>query len=211
MATPAKSFIEDFKSLSPDKWANWGGAQVVAQDGQFKSTTTLTANYYGMDSNERFDLTGSDVSIEIVSVGNQALTSFEVIPMQLFLDANNALFWLITGNTLAAYHKVATTNTQVGSGVTFNGTTHKYLRIRESGGTTFWEYSADRDTWTTLASESNAIAVTLLGVTLMCGCWAVEASATTAIYKDLNTLGKASVANQRPTIRTGDGMSISEP
>ena len=40
----------------------------------------------------------------------------------------------------------------------------KYLRIRESGGNTYWDYSANGIGWTNLTSASNPITVTALYV-----------------------------------------------
>lgn len=42
-------------------------------------------------------------------------------------------------------------------------TTPTYLRIRETGGTTFWEYSADGSTWTTIYSVADPLSATEMG------------------------------------------------
>ena len=40
--------------------------------------------------------------------------------------------------------------------LTYNASTHKYLRIREDLGTLYWDYSADAITWTNAASVALA-------------------------------------------------------
>lgn len=200
---------ENFQSgtISLSKWNNWGGAQCVAKSDRLEISTLLTAVYYGMDSKDSFDLTGSNVSVEVVNVGNQALVSLEVTPIQLQVDASNIIFFLISGNILYAFKKVAGVQTSVAS-VAYNSTTQRYLRIRESGGTIYWDYSADRGSWTNLTTLANPFAVTVLTFTFSAGTYAAEATATTIIYDNLNIIGKETPGNIDRGVSTGQGMSV---
>ena len=154
-------------------------------------STVTAANYYGIDSLTEYNLTGGYISVEIVDVANQSQASLEFYPLYLFPDANNAIFFLVAGGTIYAYKKIATVNTSLAS-ATYSSTTHKYVRIREASGTTYWEYSSDGISWSTLHSVANPIAVTAIIVELLIGHYAAEAAATTGKWDNINILPSAS-------------------
>jgi hypothetical protein len=207
MTTPAKNLIESFNSETfGGRWINWGGAQCVATDGKLKIDTTTSANYYGIDSQERLDLTGSELVIEVLDVGNQSLASLEVNPIDLLLDTDNHLLWLITNGDLGAYKKVAGTLSLVAS-VTYNATDHRWLRIRESGGTIYWDASPDRSTWTQIGSLATPFAITSLLLTISIGTWQAEASASSMTCDNLNIITKDLPGNIGRTVRVGNGAS----
>lgn len=209
MSSVAKNFFESFNANAlGNGWVNWGAPQSLLSGGQLRITSTTSAAYFGCDSEDFVDLTGSELSIEVVNAGNQGLASLEVYPFDLLLDASNRIMILITNGDIMAYKTVAGTPSVVGTPQTYNSTTHKYVRIREEAGTTYWEYSSDRSQWNVLASQANPIAVTALQPTVIIGTWAAEGSGTTCIFDNLNYIGKERPGNIGVFPRTGNGVSV---
>lgn len=210
MTTPARNLIESFNSETfGTRWVNWGGAQCTLANGKLTIASTTSANYYGIDSEELIDLTGSEISIEVLDVGNQGLASLEVNPIDLLLDADNHLLWLITNGDLGAYKKVAGTLSLVGSSVTYNATDHRWLRIRESGGTIYWDASPDRSTWTNIASLATPFALSPLLLTISIGTWQAEGSTSQMIVDNLNYIDRDKPGNIGRSVRAGNGASTS--
>ena len=77
----------------------------------------------------------------------------------VFNTSNNYVQWLLSnGNLVANIWNGSSTNVY---SVAYNGTTHKYLRLRHSlsAGLVYWDYSADGSSWTTAASSSIAFSI----------------------------------------------------
>jgi len=180
----------DDNSYNTAKWVKEGdGAQVLEQNTQLEITHAAASEYNTSASVKAFNLTGSSMFAEIVDVGNQGLASHEAI-LGLRLDASNALWFTCNGGNLKAYKKVAATTTQVGSNITYNATTHKYWRIRESSGTTYWDTSTDSLTWTNRWSVANPFAVTGIEPYLQTGSTG-EASGSYTYFDDFNIVDSA--------------------
>lgn len=182
-------FFDKFNDASLDlvKWpASFGTAGIVSS--QLKDTVNaLSANYSGIDSTAgATNLTGRDLSIEVVDIGNMALPGYQAFPLQVFSDANNQLKFYANLGTIIARKKVGGIETDFGTGQVYNATTHKYLRIRESGGNTFMEYSSDRVTWNVLASGANPIGVTGLQIEITAGDFNTTEAASAMIVDNLN-------------------------
>jgi hypothetical protein len=177
----------DDNSLDAKKWVDWGGAQTVETNQEFEITGTTTAAYYGVDSADRVDMTGDSVLVQLVNIGSSTIASWEVYPLNCAIDANNQLFWgyFAADNTVKAYKKVATVSTSVYS-ATYDSAVHKWFRIRESAGTTYWDTSVDGTTWTNRANEANPIAVIDFVVDMLAGTWAAEVATATAKFDNYN-------------------------
>lgn len=126
---------------------------------------------------ETYNLTGWYSSIEVVSAGNQSLASWELAPIRLSLNTTNFIEFLITNNTVYARKTIAWVNTNITT-IAYNSTTMKFFRIRESSGTTYWDYSQDGISWTNITNQSNPIAVTALYYGMIWWNWWAEASTT---------------------------------
>lgn len=183
------TLVDNFDSGISGSWTASSG-QVAASSGAIKVNHTAASQYSDLDSAVTYDLTASGAYVQITDVGNQSLVSHEVIFLldKDFLGTDGLMFY-ITGGSLFAYKMVAGTTTAVGSSATYNATNHKWLRIRESSGTTFWDTSVDGISWTNFASTANPIALTSLGAVLRCGNWQTEATASYALFDNFNTLG----------------------
>jgi hypothetical protein len=181
---------DDFSTGSVDttKWSAVvsGSATITQSGGQLSMTSPAgaTTKPY-LVSLQQFNMTGTSVQCQVISVGNQSLVSNEVEPVLLMIDHNNYVSWLINqGNIIP-------TSFTAGVGdfadfTPYNSAVHKYFRIRESNGQTYWETSADGNTWTIVSQRNNPISMTNLAARIDGGTYASEASSTTAIFDNFS-------------------------
>ena len=186
----------DDNSRDTAKWNQYGTTTVPSETNQqLEITTSTTLGYGGYTSVNTLDFTNSYVVAELVNAGNQSLTSLEVFPVQVYKDADNVLFWYVSGGILVAYQQVANVNTQLAT-TTYNSTTHRWLRIRESGGRVYFDYASDGGAWITLTSLLNPwTPITAVTAELSCGTFNNEASATTVIFDNFNIFSSVSTDN----------------
>lgn len=179
---------DDFNdnSLNSTKWGNYGtGVAEVNQ--RLELTSQAASGWRGIYSNTNYNLTGNSCQIQLINAGNQSLASFEVFAIQLNLDSNNRLKWIIGNNNIYDQRTIAGTTSNI-STVAYNSTNHKYFRIRESGGTVYWDHSADGVTWTNHASIANPFAVTSMQIEIATGNFNAEATGTTASLDNVRFL-----------------------
>lgn len=182
--------------------------QVVEANQNIEITTKTTAGYFEISSLGFYSLTGSAVSVKLVASGNQALASYEAYPLGLVdSSGDNLVQWAVIGGNLQAYKSISATSTTQGSAITYNASTHVYLRIRESGGTVYWEWSTDGITFTshTSISVASLFAVGELQFVSNCGCYGAEASTTTMKIDDLNILPSAGTPSPKLLTLLGVG------
>lgn len=180
------TLTETFDTFNASIWDRTSGTQIVF-DGQLNFNTTTSAVYYVLTTDDLYDLSESHGFIELVNGGNQALESLEVYPLQLVLNSNNFVHWFLGGGNLIVNKRVGGTTTQLGSTLTYNNTTHKYLRIREASGTVYFDYSSDGENWTNHTSElvSSLFTITALEVDITVGTWQSE-TATSVVMDNFN-------------------------
>lgn len=172
-------------------------AKVTATAGGIQLAHGTASEYQSLRSvDTALSLVGSSGYVQIADYGNQALTSHECyFQMMASGFADGVMFYASQGQ-LSAYKKVSGTQTQVGSSITLSTTTHKWLRIRESSGTTYWDTAPDGVTWTNRWSVANPITLTALQVAFSCGAWQSEASGSQMKIDNFNTLGAVVNAGQ---------------
>lgn len=143
------------------------GAGVTSESGGFlvctpptSNATTSSAGYFTATS---YDLTGVSTFVKIpqIPTNDAAMATYFLLSK----DGANNVDWVILNGTIYARATIATV-TSVLNSATYNATTHKWLRIRETSGTIFWEYATDGATWLILTSLANPYAVTALSVQL---------------------------------------------
>lgn len=185
----ADTFSDNFddNALDLHNWENWGGAQVVETGQQLVVTIpNATADYYGLETTHDFDFTGSRGFVEVVSISDVTPDELEV-EFQCIFDADNRVFFVIGGSTLIAYEEVAGVTTNLVSD-TYSATDHKWLQIRESGGTTFWEVSPDGQAgnWTTFHSKATPITMTSNYYNVDAGCWDTSHGEVVVTFDNFN-------------------------
>ncbi len=156
MSYPIALFRDDFTDgvIAPP-WSGGyhsGSATIAETGGQFVATlpsSTAGTHTAGYQTPLAWDLTGDGCYINIgtmVSTAVAAAATFQVI-----LDANNFVQWYQQSNTINVQKVVAGVATGLYSAA-WSSTTYKYLRIRESGGTIFFDSSTNGTSWTNRAS-----------------------------------------------------------
>lgn len=178
-------------SFDTGKWTRTNSTQIVEQNQRLELTTTLGGNYIAVDSVDyTYDLTGSYALCQLVDGGNVdevGLSSYEGYPIEVVKDGSNACLFLIGYSTVYAIKRVGGSTTNVAT-ASWNASTYQWFKIREAGGTVYWDYSSDGTTWNNLASElvSNLFAVTAVGVEISVGTWQAESITTTMIVDNVN-------------------------
>lgn len=181
------TLVDNFSGTgsTPDT-ALWDTFGTAAQaNGILLLTSTTAASSSGINSHKtNYDLTDSSMQVRLIDAGNQSLTSLEVQPLIAQKDTSNQVFWYVNQNTIAAYTKIGGVNHLQASAIYTSN--FEYLRIRESGGTIFWDYSQNGVTWNNLASVVAPFIVTDLLQQVSIDTYAVEASKTTCQFDDYN-------------------------
>ncbi len=114
-----------------------------------------------INSDANYDAVASRLFCELVSHGNQAGTLQAVCVLRQ--SSGNQVYFIVNSNMLYASKIVAGVSSDLAS-VAYNAATMKYVSIREAGGTTYWEYSADGVAWTLLHSVANPITMSSVKV-----------------------------------------------
>lgn len=167
-------------------WAQYGSGTVQETQGALRIGTTTSAGYSGYTSIQQYNGTSSYTYVEIVDVGDQDISTYGCFPVQWNDYAtNDQVNFEVSGGSIKATKNISSVTTTLAS-TTFNASTHKYVRIRESGGTTYWDYSSNGLTWNNLHSVTNPITVTSIFVSLSAGTYATEGLTTTAAFRGLN-------------------------
>lgn len=174
----------DDNSLDATKWGSFGTG-ITETSGQLQMASTLAPSYKGIYSNENWDLTDSEISSQLINAGNQALASWQVIPVLAQPDATNQLYWLVQGNTIYAVKVVAGVTTNVYSAA-YSSSTHKFFKIKERFNKVQYKYSTDGEVWTTAFEMATPFDVGNVSVQAQCGTYAAEASTTTGIIDNYN-------------------------
>lgn len=154
-------------AIDGTKWTIFTAVSGTATEGGGALSLTPAPNTTGsiaqIKSNSTASLIGNAASVKAVAVVNSANDCDEDFSLMLSTGRSNRLSWVyVHGSLIAQYYVngVVTTLTTL----TYSSTNHVYWRIRESGGTVFWDTSPDRVTWTQQASVATASLFSLTSV-----------------------------------------------
>jgi hypothetical protein len=172
-------------SLDTSKWTNTsysGGTAVVSSGYLACSPVANTGNTSGnVTSANSYDLTGSYGLVKVSQVVAQNGATYFYVQK----DTNNKLLFRVYQGNLSARsidagfeYEQATT--------TYNSTTHAWLKIRESGGITYFDTSSDGKTWANFVSFSNLSAVTSMKVLLEGYDWSADTAPGSAKFVNFN-------------------------
>jgi hypothetical protein len=141
------------------------------------------AAYSGYKSLTTYDLTDSEVVVEVV----RALSSAAGTDLQLNaeIDSLNEMSIGIMDGKLYAAHEVQGVTTYL-ERIPYDPSAHRWLRLRERGGFTYWETSADGAVWSTVAHAPNPINLTAVTLVLPVGTYQAVAYPGTAILDNFN-------------------------
>lgn len=174
---------DDFNdnSLDTAKWTVYSGT-VNETGGQLQFVPVSGTSAY-LYSPNTYNLTGKQATLKIVDAGN-ITTGYNLHILYLWVDVNNYVWWQIYSNGNIYCSKVVSgVMTDVYSN-TYNANTYRYIKIREDGGTTYWDYSSDGASWTNAHSEANPITLTNVEIDFE----AIATTTTTVKLDDFNIL-----------------------
>lgn|GEM_PF-5054132 len=179
-----ETLTDNFTTASSANWwgyGEYGSDSPVVTSGRL--VLTPTSGYPTLSSQSTYDLTASFAMVQFVQNANVGLGSITV-EFGVKVDSDNALRFVVAGNTLIFREAIGGANSD--TSVTYSSATHKFFRIRESGGTVYWETSADSLAWTTQRSKTTTLTLTALTAYFMAGFWDAETSAGTALFDNFN-------------------------
>lgn len=165
---------------------NFGGAFI---DGQGRGNVPTINAYAALATNaasQRYSFVGDTIFLQVPQVSGTANSWQNSV--KLDVDANNSIEMGMDGGTFKGRVTRAgvTTDTLLAGG-TYNATNHLWWRMRESGGTVYWDTSPDGLTWTNLGSVAHQLSVGSVALKLQAGHWnAADADGPNAIYDNLN-------------------------
>ncbi len=201
----------DDNSLDTAKWSATQntGYPLSETNSQIQVSNTTTDSGGGwLISVNNYDATASNLTVQLVDGGNCTNTSLNTwVDTRLQIDNSNNVQVSCNQNTLKAAHRVGGTFTMIAS-MAYNPLTMKWIRLREGGGATFYEYSLDRTTWTTLASEPNPISLTVVKVQLAGNAW--PGPAGTVKVDNVNTLPSDTTPPSVPTSFSATAVSSTQ-
>lgn len=188
--------------IEPTKWAVNG--QISAVQEHFGAIRIVppngTAGFSGVNSIEAYSLAAAAAAVKVPAVtsSNSSMST----RMRLVIDASNELSIGKTGTNLRMTYEVAgVTTAQI---LAFNTVSHLFWRIREAGGTIYWETSADGVNWIarhSLANPFNPGQTAAMSVYLEAGSSGISSNQGEARFDNFNVL----TPGYMPTrVRSGD-------
>lgn len=220
MAAPISELTDNFEgsSFNTAKWTvgtNGAGTTLTQSGGvaifaPASSVAFAEAYLPYFNFTPTFDLTGTYCLVNLVQPLNEIATletGFSVI-----LDDNNLLVFKVVENPrrLYAIKYVGGVQTNITS-VPYDSAAMQWLRIRESGGTVYYDYSSNGhiDNWTNLTSLANPFAMFPMYPKLNAYANNI-ASPGIAIFDNFNIPPDTAIGNYEPYIKVSNGVSRSE-
>lgn len=131
-------------------------ADETSAQARFGLPSSVAGTHIGrFTSKHRYTLIANSAYVQIATMVSTSVVA--TAWYQLYLTGTNTIQWIQWSGTLYARYILAGVVT-VAYSITWNATTHKYLRIRESAGFVEWHSSTDGITWTLRAQ----VAISLL-------------------------------------------------
>lgn len=183
----------DDNSIDTAKW-NVFGTGVAETNQRLEITLDAVSGYKGLASDNLYSLYDSYALAKLVDAGNQTLDSLEVYPVHLQKDGvdtdSTELFWLVSGGLIQAYQKIDGAPTILYTAA-YDPLVHVWFRIRETGGTTYFDTSVDGTTWTNRHSVANVFDYSNVEVNLFAGTWQDEGITSLAIIDSFNVVSRS--------------------
>jgi len=164
----AHTLRDNFNDNSTDtsKWSPFGTYEQVNQRLELR-LDGLSKTASGYTSTATYDLTGSSFKLEVIQ------TLRPVLGARTFLRAFvteevDEVGILVENGLLHCGQTVGGTRTALAS-VPYDSVRHRWWRMREDSGTTYWETSGDGKSWQVLLSKANPILLTAVKLSFGAG------------------------------------------
>ncbi|HEX6750700.1 MAG TPA: vanadium-dependent haloperoxidase [Longimicrobium sp.] len=198
--TLVDNFNDDVQDTA--KWSASTGDRLREVNGRVEIRplgNITTGHFLNYQSATTYDLTDSEFRIELVRsvVGTYGAAAY----LQARIDDNNRVQLQVTGGYLNCDSWAAGTLTKLAR-VQYDPVAHRWLRLREQGGTVYWETSPDGAAWTVQAMQRpNPITLTAVYALFGAGTFAGYAIASpgVAVFDNFNVLdsGRARRVEER--------------
>lgn len=149
--------------------AKWTYSGPTVSGGQLNIVPTLS--YPDLFSASTYDLTSSEFVLQVVQNAGSG-TGATSLTLKIYVDSSNSISFSIPGgtsSTMTMRETVAGVDSDTTTAYTTSGM--QWFKIRESGGTIYWETSADGTSWTTQRSKTTTLTLTAVHAEVYCGFW----------------------------------------
>ena len=181
-------------TLNTALWTPVRTGTVVVNDGLSLTGTASSATYAGIKSNTIYDLTSSEIFIELADAGTQAATTQALLEVRNTAGTGALQLIVQNGNLIKAQNELNGTYTSLATAA-YNATGMKWLRLREASGTVYFEYAATlAGMWTTLYSAGDPFGLTAVYVLVQQGSYGAADPVATSRWANLNTVPAGQVA-----------------
>jgi hypothetical protein len=184
----AATLTDDFTTKDTAKWS-WSGTATVSS-GRVNLPVQTSDSIL---ANAQYDLSESSISARLVQTptvetGGAGGTFATLAFWESGQNRGLMMMWSSgSGTSSLIFREKTAPGTFDDTSIAYNAAQHKYFRIRESGGTVFWDTSADGATWTNRRSKTVAMDIHS-GYPYLDGNWFGTISGTygTSIWDDFN-------------------------
>lgn len=206
------TLVDNFNdnTIGPE-WGNaYGG---VSEVGGRARIPAVAGQYAGYQTPKDWTLAGSSVYLQIPTVpsGVGATTEAQAVFSVICNTAGSNLACNI--NTKAGTIRFENNVGYFDSGavsLTYSATTHKWLRIRETGGQVFFDSSTDGSTWTNRRTITTpAWATVVNGIALDLWAFRDAGASDVAEFDNVNTLANGAVHQLGATLSAASGLTAS--
>lgn len=192
--TAIGSVADSFEgALDPSTWAE---VQAPATVSGGRLVIPAERGYGYVRTAPKYDLTDGELSVEVPQVpSGPSGEAFLIIGR----DSSNEVSVIKSGANLIFRSTVAGSTTAP-SAVPYDAALHRWWRIRNAHGITYWETSADGVSWTARRSAALDVDLTSAYVQLRAGHWGTESAPGSAVFDNVNGhLGAAQISPAEPT------------
>ncbi|WP_420125234.1 hypothetical protein [Longimicrobium sp.] len=181
----AHTLVDNFSDNSTNlsKWAPYGPVREVNHRLEIRPESEVANTFGGYTSADRYDLTDSEIRVELVRPPRAAREL--AVYLTITLDAAHAASILVSDGVLYCSQRVAGIITDVET-VPYDPAAHRWLRFRERASRLFYETSPDRSRWVQNAVVPVPFDVSSVLVDLTAGTAAATASPGVAVFDNVN-------------------------
>ena len=157
---PALRLADDFADNSVDagRWIQFASGNVSGSEtgGQYQfDVLSGGTGVAQLLSQSRYDLSGGFFASELTNAGVQE-AGLQAYAAWAQVDANNGVYLTVANGFMGAIEVVAGVTTGLAF-VAYESALHRWFRIREFDGDTFWEVSANGVFWTVIHTTTNPV------------------------------------------------------
>jgi hypothetical protein len=182
----AHTLSDDFKDNVPDtgKWHPFGEVAEVNQRLEIRPLANVAANYSGYVSATTYDLTDSQVQVEVVQTLNAVPSSLTYI--EALINGQNKVLLIKQERNLICHQQISGVNKTLAS-LPYEPRQHRWWRLRERLGTLYWEVSSEGRQWMTVFSQATPLNLAAVNIGIGAGTYmSVPVPPGLAIFDSFN-------------------------